>query len=294
METQTLSIRALASLPLKEISGLGQRRLSDDDVAQVLAVGDEEFTVLAGDVTEDPTDLSFDSYKLHDVMREGDPEAGSQWEAADGDQTGRVFVLQESPGKVFVIDRGFEKLLTTIDLSLDSDAGRGLEWTDEPNAQGEGLVLLSNGHILIAKEKDPPLLMEFGPSEADPSGSEPELVFLTDREFPLPDEGRIEYVLLKVWELDAEAGDAIGDISDVAVGPDRRLYLLSDESRCIARLEAVLTPGEHRLSAVKLWRLPEEVKQPEGLILLEDLSPVVAIDRSEKDDNLFVLDPLGS
>jgi hypothetical protein len=294
METGTLSVRALASLPLKEISGLGQRRLSEEDVAQVLAVGDEEFTVLAGDVTEELTDLSFDSYKLHDVLSEGEPAAGSQWEAADGDQTGRVFVLQESTGKVFVIDRGFEKLLTTIDLSLDSDAGRGLEWTDEPNAQGEGLVLLSNGHLLIAKEKDPPLLMEFGPSEEDPSGSEPELLFLTDREFPLPGEGRIEYVLLKVWELDAEAGDAIGDISDVAVGPDRTLYLLSDESRCIARLEAVLTPGEHRLSAVKLWRLPEEVKQPEGLILLEDLSPVVAVDRSEKDDNLFVLDPLGS
>jgi hypothetical protein len=294
METETLNIRARASLPLKEISGLGQRRLSDEDVAQVLAVGDEEFTVLAGDVTENLTDLSFDSYKLHDVMRESDPAAGSQWEAADGDQTGRVFVLQESPGKVFVIDRGFEKLLTTIDLSLDSDAGRGLEWTDEPNAQGEGLVLLSNGHILIAKEKDPPLLMEFGPREEDPSGSEPELVFLTDREFPLQDEGSIEYILLKVWELDAEAGEAIGDISDVAVGPDRRLYLLSDESRCIAQLEAALTPGEHRLTAPKLWRLPEEVKQPEGLLLLEDLSPVVAIDRSEKDDNLFVLDPLGS
>jgi uncharacterized protein YjiK len=153
-------------------------------------------------------------------------------------------------------------------------------------------VLLRNGHILVAKEKDPPVLMEYGPSEERPQGLTPDLLFATSDEFPLPQEPRTEFSLLTVWRLSSSAGDAIKDISDVAVGPDESLYLLSDESACIAQLERTLDPGQEHLEIASLWHLPPELEQPEGLVLTEDRTPLVAIDSGERGTNLFMLSTL--
>jgi uncharacterized protein YjiK len=103
---------------------------------------------------------------------------------------------------------------------------------------------------------------------------------------------RAQYRLLTIWELDREAGGRIHDISDVGVGPDDRLYLLSDESRCIARLERSLSPDETALSITSEWDLPDEIVQPEGLVVTDELVPIVAVDRDEMKENLFFLDPL--
>lgn len=48
----------------------------------------------------------------------------------------------------------------------------------------------------------------------------------------------------EVWDLGGEVMERIGDLSDVTVGPDGRIYILSDESRCIARLQATLDPED--------------------------------------------------
>jgi uncharacterized protein YjiK len=134
--------------------------------------------------------------------------------------------------------------------------------------------------------------MEFGPREDDAQGVDSGLLLLADEEFPLPATERIEHVLLSIWDLDSAAHHRISDISDVAVGLDERLYLLSDESRCIARLEHRLPAEQRRLSVTRVWTLPDEIEQPEGLVLLENMTPVVAIDRQEPRSNLFVLDSL--
>jgi uncharacterized protein YjiK len=99
-------------------------------------------------------------------------------------------------------------------------------------------------------------------------------------------------VVLTIWDLDAEAGEEIHDISDVAVGADERLYILSDESRCIARVEHRLPAAQRKLSITAYWKLPEEIVQPEGLVLMDDMTPLVAVDRKERNRNLFVLEPL--
>ena len=142
---------------------------------QVLAVGDEDFTVVSASV-ESSTSLSdFAIHRLHDLLDEGD-EYGSQWEAADGDSTGRVFILQESPGKVFILSPELDGLLHTIDRSVEGN--ERLDWEKSPNERGEGLVLLANGHVVVAKEKEPPLLMEFGPEGEEASGIVSELLLL--------------------------------------------------------------------------------------------------------------------
>jgi uncharacterized protein YjiK len=285
-----LGVRAVLDAPLSEISGLGQRPRSPAGGPQILAVGDEDYTVVSATVGS-PTHLSdFHRHGLKDVLAGSGAAGSSEWEAADGDRTGRVFILQESPGVVFIFSPELDRLLHVVELSVE-DSGR-LDWANEPNKQGEGLVLLGNGHVLIAKEKDPPLVMEFGPRGDEAKGVDSGLLLLGDEEFPLPATERTEHVLLSIWDLDSAAHHRISDISDVAVGRDEHLYLLSDESRCIARLEHRLPAEQRRLSVTRIWTLPGEIEQPEGLVLLEDMTPVVAIDRQEPRSNLFVLDSL--
>jgi hypothetical protein len=290
MRTKQLAVLHVFDVPLLEISGLGQRPRSPElKGMQILAVGDEDFTVVSAGVESSSSLSDFRTHRLNDLLDEGD-DYGSQWEAADGDSTGRVFILQESPGKVFILSAELDRLLHTIDLSVKGNDR--LDWEKSPNAQGEGLVLLANGHVVVAKEKEPPLLMEFGPEGDEASGIVSDLLLLERRRFPEPAEASSEHVVLSIWDLDGEADARIDDISDVAVGPDERLYLLSDESRCIARVEHQLPAEQRKLSITAMWKLPEEIVQPEGLVLLDDMTPLVAIDRKEPNKNLFLLDPL--
>ncbi|MDQ3784063.1 MAG: SdiA-regulated domain-containing protein [Actinomycetota bacterium] len=292
MPPQQLTVKDTADVDLLEISGLGQRHHPDGRGLQVLAVGDDEFTVLIADLETGVTPRHFDRLRLKDVLAEGEPTQGSQWEAADGDVSGRVFVLQEEPAVVFVLNPGMDELVSRITLANRTPEGEDFGLGTSPNSQGEGLVLLRNGHILIAKEKDPPVLMEYGPSQERPEGLTPDLLFATSDEFPLPQELRTEFNLLTIWRLSSSAGDAIKDISDIAVGPDEGLYLLSDESACIAQIERTLDPAQEHLEVASLWNLPSELEQPEGLVVTGDRTPLVAIDSGERTRNLFVLSSL--
>lgn len=292
MPPQQLTVKDTADVDLLEISGLGQRHHPDGQGLQMLAVGDEEFTILIADLEAGVTPRHFARLRLEDVLAEGEPTQGSQWEAADGDASGRVFVLQEEPAVIFVLNPEMDDLVSRITLANRTPEGDDFGLGTSPNSQGEGLVLLRNGHILVAKEKDPPVLMEYGPSEERPEGLAPDLLFATSDEFPLPQGLRTEFSLLTIWRLSSSAGDAIKDISDIAVGPDEGLYLLSDESSCIAQLERTLDPAQEHLEVASLWKLPAEIEQPEGLVVTDDRTPLVAIDSGERSRNLFVLSSL--
>ena len=83
--------------------------------------------------------------------------------------------------------------------------------------------------------------------------------------------------------------DRIGDLSDVTVGPDGCIYVLSDESCCIARLQPSLA-AEYRLVEVdRIWTVPDRPDQPEGLVVLGDGAVLVATDHEEPRENLFLL-----
>ncbi|CAN5696204.1 hypothetical protein BH18ACT15_BH18ACT15_08760 [soil metagenome] len=295
MKIDRLEIVEWGDLPMIEISGLGQTRSPYGDEL-LLAVADDSFTIVAVDIDELTDDqveeYAITEYDVEEVIGEGQPPYGSQWEAADGEAAGRIFILQESPGKVFVLTPDFEDLLHSIELTLDSPAGRDLEWDHDPNAQGEGLVLLANGHLLVAKEKDPCLLMEFGPRGAKPLGVSPDLTFRTEAEWPLPECDSSTQELLKVWSYTEEAAAYLKDVSDLTPGPDGRLYVLSDESRAIIRLQERLEPGDEVCGADAVWELPEEIEQPEGLVISDDMIPIVAVDKGQPEDNIFILEPL--
>ena len=59
---------------------------------------------------------------------------------------------------------------------------------NDPNARAEGLLLLTSGHILVAKQMSPVYLIEFGPDGDEPVGVGDDSVLPPDRAFSLPAE----------------------------------------------------------------------------------------------------------
>jgi uncharacterized protein YjiK len=288
MKSHRLSIDTVHDIPLSEVSGLGQRRMPDS-LHEVLAVGDQQFDIVVVH-TDGDGGWQFETVSLAFALQGARADKSSEWEAADGDATGRVFMLQESPSRVYIADQDFEQIEHVIELKLERPERRELNWDADSNARAEGLVLLNNGHVLVAKEKEPPLILEFGKGHDGAEGMQPDLLLDSLGAYPLPNERTTIFDLLTTWHLDEES--EITDISDMAPGPDDRLYLLSDESRCIAQVQTRVSRGESTLSVVDMWKLPDELQQPEGLVIMEGMVPLVAIDRDEQEENLFVLESL--
>jgi hypothetical protein len=80
------------------------------------------------------------------------------------------------------------------------------------------------------------------------------------------------------------------DFSDLEVGPDRRLYLLSDKSQAIARL-GELVVGDPVARADEVWQLPTLDGKPEGLALTRNGRAMVALDTKLAKENLVLLEP---
>jgi hypothetical protein len=292
--TTELTVRQVFDLQLREVSGICERAAGDGRPRQLLAVGDDRHQLLVGDLEPEVPD----EFALHDLepllvgagVRIGQ---SSQWEGVDSDETGRVFVLREVPGTVFVFDPGLRRLLHVIDLTVEDDPGEERAWRADENALGEGLLLLGNGHLFVVKEDKPRQLLEFGPPGARAEGLRDDLPIAHASEFPTPPERRVTFRLLTAWDLGGAAMERIGDLSDVTVGPDGRIYLLSDESRCIARLQATLDPDDRLVEVDRIWPLPDRLHQPEGLIITRDWEVLVAVDHDEPRENLFLLRGLG-
>jgi hypothetical protein len=284
LKARDAHIESTVDLDVLEASGLGRRLLDNGDI-ELLAIGDSAATLA---ISDDAEAESFAALDLEDVVGDAGGE-GSQWEAVASDGTGRVFLLRERPAALLVLDADLGTLLTEIALDASNDPDVGEDWRDDSNSLAEGLILLQNGHILVAKEKDPPALIELGPEGDAPQGFGPGEA-ATDTTFPLSSSAT--FIALHSWPLSSSAKKAAPDISDLATDPDGALYLLSDEGRLIARLEASLGPDEAHAKLATTWKLPKKAKKAEGLVFLPDHAALVAIDTDDTHDNGYVLSPL--
>jgi uncharacterized protein YjiK len=150
-------------------------------------------------------------------------------------------------------------------------------------------VLLPGGHLLVAKEKDPAALVEFGPRGARSRGFRRGSALRAGARWPIAP-GAHRYVALAAWWPDKALRKACDDLSDLEVGPDGRLYVLSDKSASIARLDD-LAPGGGRAALVASWRLRGLDGKPEGLAFTAKGRAIVALDTRKARDNLVLLDP---
>lgn len=289
-----LEVRKVWDLQLREVSAICERVAGGGRPRQLLAIGDDSHQLLVGDL-EPEVPERFRRHDLGPLLAAAGLRVGesSQWEGLDSDETGRVFVLREVPGTVFVFDPELQALLHVLPLTVADDPAEAAAWEADQNALGEGLLLLRNGHLFVVKEEKPRQLLEFGLPGARAEGLHRDLPIAERGRFPTPDRARATFHMLAAWDLGGDALERIGDLSDVTVGPDGRVYILSDQSRCIARLQEVVPPEGGLLEVDRIWGLPERLRQPEGLVITADWEVLVATDHAEMRDNLFLLDGLG-
>jgi uncharacterized protein YjiK len=195
--------------------------------------------------------VDLDRYGLDDAQFEGIATA------ADG----TLLVLREHPPVVHVLDLDGGRA-ETITLAPGTD-GVLEDVFEESSSSGEGLVPLGDRRLLVAKEKAPPLLVEFGPADE------------TDA-----------LRAVAAWRL---AG--VDDISDIATSGGR-LYCLSDQSRRIVVVDLPLDPDDKRARPQDEWDLEvperdgEPDGKPEGLVVTEDGTMIVGLDTESPTANL--------
>jgi hypothetical protein len=295
---KTLKTRHTTALPMREISAL-TARTSDSTGSQLLAVGDEDFAVITTDVSDNGT---LGRTWRHDLLRPLaaagiDVDSGSGFEGVASDGEGTVLLLQEEESRLLVLSPDISRLIQVLALEVPEDAaGYGRAWHADANARGEGLLLLERGHVLVAKQKEPVYLIEFGPADDLVRGIGPDAILGPGSTFQRPpgDAGRL--VALAGWPLDDKTAEGLDSVNDIASGSDERAYFLSASARLIARLEKCLEPGEHA-GATEFWEIDaalpgDEDARPEGLAFVREGTPIVGFDTKVAGDNVLVLSPL--
>lgn len=274
-------------LPVVEASGVVA--LAERDGTRVGVVGDRTTEV----ATTTYTDGQLGTWQAVDLADlDGWPDLGgsSQFEAIAVDGAGSVALLREDPPEVLVADTSSRRLVARVRLAAPPWSALAGKW-DDPSSRGEGMVLLRGGRLLVAKERKPRALVEFGPSGSRAQGLS-RTDFLDPGEPWAAPDGEARYHALAVWKLRDAAKKALGDISSLAVGPDRSLWMLSDKSACLARLSMdhpLPRAGGEIRHVDELYRLPADVAQPEGIAALDTNLVLLAMDTAEPRDNGLLL-----
>lgn len=274
-KTPKLKVRDVADIPLREVSGLALTG------GRLLAVGDHDPVVFTAELEPWPP-----QWEGLDLTGLNLPDGGVQFEALEavGEQT--VLVLQEQPAQVLHIDLTGPALVATSLLDVPEGHRLRQAWLGDRSSRGESLVLTERGHLLVVKEKDPAAILEFGPPGDAPVGWHRGV-----RPTP-PVSADARLTVLATWWLGESMQTWLPDISGSAVGPDGRLYLLSDQGSAIARMPDILDPAGGTVEQTATWRIAGSPKNAEGLVILADGTPLIALDTKAPRGNLLRLEPL--
>ena len=93
-----------------------------------------------------------------------------------------------------------------------------------------------------------------------------------------------------IWLPDKPLAKTCADFSEIAIGPDGCLYLLSDKSSTTARLDD-LPAGGGEASLLDAWRLGDLDGKPEGLAFTAQGRAIVGLDTRKARRNLVLLEP---
>jgi hypothetical protein len=288
-KSNRLRVRRVLDMPLREVSGICLRRGRSGQMSLV-GVGDRAAKVAWTYMpTGDDWSPEWQIADISGVAGSDIPKDDPQLEAVCADGAGRVLLLQESPPRAELVDPEARRVVASITLEVEGDGNLARSWTDPEGSRGEGAVLLAGGHLLIAKEKQPNVFVEFGPAGSRSVGFAQGGALGEGAAWPI-EPGRHRYVALAVWRPDKLLDEACVDFSDLEIGPDGRLYVLSDQSATIAQIET-LEPEGGKASLAKSWKLDDDDAKSEGLTFAATGHAIVAMDKRKKSNNLIVLEP---
>ena len=209
---------------------------------------------------------------------------------------------------MFLIPNDNGTAIKEVTLDVTSFAELKELWEKDSNSRGEGMLLLQNGHVVILKEKKPSLLIEFGPKDATAQGWNPDLFLKKDSVFLQEDKLKSipeTLVALHYWAFDESVEKSMSDMSEIAIGPDSYVYILSEASKVIARIHHTLPVQQEKgkglnktkVSFQYLWQLPVEMNQKEqkaeGLSFDANGNPRIGLDlENQNAPNVFKLQKL--
>jgi sugar lactone lactonase YvrE len=284
-----LQMRAAWELPVLEASALCMTQ-DGGGTARLLAVDDERYELATAEIADGDLGPGAKT-SVRTAVPDADSRS-SEFEgvAVDGDSC--VFVVQEGADRILVLDPELQSVTRVIALSVPPDQPEfGEEWESDPNARAEGLLLLDNGHILIAKQRKEPRLIEFGPPGSAAEGFARGGALAPGDAFPLEGDGDVTFEVLASWLVDPKAG--IKSVNDLACDEDGRLYVVSSKSRVLARVDGDLAP-EGGLARLTPWKLPGDLfetddDKAEGLVFTPQLGWLVALDLDRAAPNVYAI-----
>jgi len=284
-----LRVSRVVDVPLREVSGICLRRGRNGRMS-LIAVGDRMAKIAwFSQSRSEGGRIDWNTRNIAKLSGSMLPKDNSQIEAVCADGLGRVLLLQETPPRVEVIDPKALKVVASIDLAVEGRSEIAREWSDPKGSRGEGMALLSGGHLLIAKEKKPAAFIEFGPPHSRSRGLVRGGALANGERWPIK-KGHHRFVALAVWRPNKTLTKTCADFSDLEIGPDGYLYLLSDKSFTIARLDD-LPAGGGAAALLDAWRIDDLDGKPEGLTFTAQGRAVVGLDTRKPRRNLVLLEP---
>jgi len=284
-----LRVCRVVDMPLREVSGICLRRSRNGRMA-LIAVGDRVAKIAwFSEPRSDGGRINWNTSSIAKLSGSMLPKQHPQIEAICADGLGRVLLLQETPPRVELIDLKALKVIASIDLVVEGRGEIARAWSDPKGSRGEGTVLLPGGHLLVAKEKNPAVFIEFGPPHSRSRGLVRGGALANGEQWPIKN-GHHRFVALAVWLPDKTLAKTCSDFSDLEIGPDGCLYLLSDKSFTIARLDD-LPAGGGTAAHLEAWRLGDLDGKPEGLAFTAQGRAIVGLDTRKPRRNLLLLEP---
>jgi hypothetical protein len=284
-----LRVCRVVDVPLREVSGICLRRSRNGRMA-LIAVGDRVAKIAwFSEPRSDGGRINWNTSSIAKLSGSMLPKQHPQIEAICADGLGRVLLLQETPPRVELIDPKALKVIASIDLVVEGRGEIARAWSDPKGSRGEGTVLLPGGHLLVAKEKNPAVFIEFGPPHSRSRGLVRGGALANGEQWPIKN-GHHRFVALAVWLPDKTLAKTCSDFSDLEIGPDGCLYLLSDKSFTIARLDD-LPAGGGTAAHLEAWRLGDLDGKPEGLAFTAQGRAIVGLDTRKPRRNLLLLEP---
>lgn len=309
---KALTVTQQYNVPIAEVSGLAivrstkkENKETDEDGVNLYVVGDKTREV-ARFRFSGMADAIIDVHDAAPVIGK-DKKDVSGWEAIAADGKDTICMLNETRSKISCLDLGLQQDRGNFSLDTSSISDLDSAWRAHSNSRGEGMILMKKGHVLVLKEKEPPMLVEFGPEGDIPMGYGPATFLQEDDSFvglsdkadqPNQPDRRAppqRLVALKTWKFSARLSDLAKDASEITLGPDGRVYLLSQEGSALIRLEKTLKPDENKVGVDHgaYWNLPAGLEKAEGLVIDNHMRPWIGIDiKQTHKPNLFRLSPI--